>query len=183
MVIYAVVPTGGISHAKAQKIASFLDFVAARGQNTGTSPGDLAPGYLPLPQALRAQTLKAASEVLNQTGNAASKATPSASSPAASHNASPSASRPTSASALASPRRSSPPTAHGVAVSYNHPVSTGMTWIVLALIIAGAVLLAAGPTALVLSNPAARAAVARTARRASWLRRPRPIRPIRRRNL
>jgi hypothetical protein len=183
MVIYAVVPTGGISHAKAQKIASFLDFVARQGQNTGTSPGNLAPGYLPLPQALRAQTLKAASEVLNQTGNVVSRATTPAASPATSHSALPSASRPTSASASASPRRSSPPTAHGVAVSYSHPVSTGMTWIVLALIIAGGVLLTAGPTALILGSPAARAAVARTARRTGWLRRPRLIRPTRRRNL
>ena len=69
MVIYAMVPTGGISKAKAAKIALFLDNVANQGQQPGTQPGELAPGYLPLPQSLRQQTLKAADEVLNQTGN------------------------------------------------------------------------------------------------------------------
>ena len=68
MVIYALVPTGGISKTKAAKIAQFLDFVADSGQRPGALPGQLAPGYLPLTSSMRAQTLKAAQEVLDQSG-------------------------------------------------------------------------------------------------------------------
>jgi len=70
MVIYAMVPTGGIGKKKAKKIAQWLDFVANQGQVQGDLPGDLPPGYLPLTAKMRAQTLKAAKEVLDQTGNA-----------------------------------------------------------------------------------------------------------------
>jgi hypothetical protein len=69
MVIYAMVPTGGISAAKAARIAQFLDFVAGAGQTPGNSPGQLPAGYLPLPASLRAQTLAAASAVLSQSGD------------------------------------------------------------------------------------------------------------------
>jgi hypothetical protein len=69
MVIYAMVPTGGISAKKAARIAQFLDFVANLGQAPGNAPGQLPPGYLPLTAKMRAQTLKAASEVLNRTGD------------------------------------------------------------------------------------------------------------------
>ena len=69
MVIYAMVPTGGISQQKAARIAQFLDFAANQGQVPGRSPGQLPPGYLPLTSKMRAQTLKAASEVLGQTGD------------------------------------------------------------------------------------------------------------------
>lgn len=70
MVIYAMVPVSGEKPAKAAAIARFLNFVAGPGQKPGVQPGDLAPGYLPLPANLRAQTLKAASEVAAQSGNA-----------------------------------------------------------------------------------------------------------------
>jgi PBP superfamily domain len=69
MVIYAMVPTGGIPKKKAKKIAQWLDFVANQGQVQGNQPGDLPPGYLPLTAKMRAQTLKAAKEVLSQKGN------------------------------------------------------------------------------------------------------------------
>lgn len=69
MVVYAMVPTGGISKTKAAKIAQWLEFVANQGQQSGLLPGDLPPGYLPLTSAMRDQTLKAATEVLDQTGN------------------------------------------------------------------------------------------------------------------
>ena len=68
MVTYAMVPTSGLSHAKAAAIARFLDFAAGPGQTTGIGPGQLPPGYLPLPASLRAQTRKLAVEVANQTG-------------------------------------------------------------------------------------------------------------------
>ena len=83
MVIYAMVPTGGIAKKKARKIAQWLDFVANQGQVQGDQPGDLPPGYLPLTPKMRAQTLKAATEVLRQKGNGkpAPSTTPAAAAP------------------------------------------------------------------------------------------------------
>jgi hypothetical protein len=83
MVIYAMVPTSGISKAKAAKIAQWLDFVAGQGQQPGDQPGQLPAGYVPLTAGMRAQTLKAASEVLNRTGDRHAKAAPSPSAPTA----------------------------------------------------------------------------------------------------
>ncbi|HEX9032256.1 MAG TPA: hypothetical protein VF834_10465 [Streptosporangiaceae bacterium] len=71
MVIYAMVPTSGVKPAKAASIARFLDYVAGPGQTPGARPGQLAPGYLPLPANLRAQTRTAAAEVLSQSGGSA----------------------------------------------------------------------------------------------------------------
>jgi hypothetical protein len=70
MLIYAAVPTAGTPPAKAAAIARFLDFAAGAGQTPGGLPGQLPSGYLPLPDALRAQTQQAATEVANQSGNA-----------------------------------------------------------------------------------------------------------------
>jgi hypothetical protein len=153
MVIYAVVPTGGISKAKAAAIARFLDFVAGQGQTPGSSPGQLAPGYLPLPQKLRDQTLKAANEVLNQTGNPKPKPKPSATKTPT----------PTPTPTTASPTPSK--TASSIVVSFSHPDSIGMSWLVLGLLIAGLVLLAAGPAALIYGSPGARAAIGTGGRR------------------
>jgi hypothetical protein len=68
MVIYAMVPTSGTPHAKAAAIARFLNYAAGAGQKEGLRPGQLPPGYLPLPAGLAAKTRKAAIAVLNQTG-------------------------------------------------------------------------------------------------------------------
>lgn len=163
MVVYALVPTGGISRAKAAKIAQFLDYVASQGQRTGVEPGDLAPGYLPLPQSLREQTLKAAAEVLNQTGDTKK--------PAASHSPAPppsqSASKTTTPSPApsASASASGTPTAHSIAITFSRPDGTGTSWLVLSLLIAGLVLIVAGPAALVAGSPAARASIGSGARR------------------
>ena len=75
MVIYAMVPTGGISKAKAGH-RPVPQRRGHHGPDRGHCPGELAPGYLPLPQSLREQTLKAADEVLDQTGNPKPKPTP-----------------------------------------------------------------------------------------------------------
>jgi hypothetical protein len=72
MVIYAMCPTSGLSPAKAAAIARFLNFAAGAGQTPGTAPGQLAPGYLPLPASLAAQTKKLAVQVAKQTGNTSS---------------------------------------------------------------------------------------------------------------
>jgi hypothetical protein len=158
MVIYAVVPTGGISKAKAAAIAQFLDSVADQGQRPGTAPGELAAGYLPMPQSLRAQTLKAATEVLDQVGDPKPKPKPRPK-PRASASPSPSAAK------TPSPSPSPKATAHSVIVSFSRPDSTGMSWVVLALLIVGLVLLIGGPSALVYGSPGARAAAAAGARR------------------
>ena len=68
MVVYAVVPTSGTNHTKAAAIARFLDFVAGAGQHPGVQPGQLPPGFAPLPASMRAQTQKDAFDVLHQTG-------------------------------------------------------------------------------------------------------------------
>ncbi len=155
MVIYAVVPTGGISKTKAAKIAAFLDYVADQGQVSGNAPGELAPGYLPLPEALRAQTLEAAYKVLHQTGNPK---------PAPSKSPSP------KPSPSKSPKPSPSATAGPLTVSYSSADGIGMSWVVLALLVAGFVFIIAGPAALIAGSPGARAALGAGARR---LRRPR----------
>jgi hypothetical protein len=68
MVIYAAVPTSGTPHAKAAAIARFLDYAAGAGQAPGLQPGQLPPGFAPLPASMRAQTRKDAQAVLHQTG-------------------------------------------------------------------------------------------------------------------
>jgi len=150
MVIYAVVPTGGISKAKATAISRFLDFVANQGQQPGTGPGQLPVGYLPLPQSLRQQTLKAATEVLDRIGNPKPAKSPK---PTVSPTPTPSKSASPSSSSSAAA------TAHSIVVSFSQPDATGMSWTVLALLIAGLALLIAGPTALVIGSPGARAAI------------------------
>jgi ABC-type phosphate transport system substrate-binding protein len=69
MVIYAMAPTSGLSHAKAAAVARFLDFAVGPGQTPGFQPGQLPPGYLPLPASMRAETRKLAREVAAQSGN------------------------------------------------------------------------------------------------------------------
>ena len=62
---YAMVPTSGLTTAKADDIAAFLQFTCGR------RPGPeslLPPGYLPLPADLRAQTTAARTAVLAAAG-------------------------------------------------------------------------------------------------------------------
>jgi hypothetical protein len=101
MIIYAMVPTSGISHAKAKAIARFLDYVAGPGQVSGVQPGQLPPGYLPLTASMRAQTRTAAGAVLAQAGAHGTSAPGKNSSHASGQNPSPTAS--------ASPTPSDPP--------------------------------------------------------------------------
>ncbi len=68
MVHYAMAPTNGLEKGTAQKIARLLDHAAGAGQKAGTGPGTRPVGYIPLTSAMRAQTRKAAAEVLAQKG-------------------------------------------------------------------------------------------------------------------
>jgi hypothetical protein len=73
MVVYAAIPTTGLSSALAQDYASFLQFAATTGQTTGVGVGQLPPGYLPLTpanglSALASYTQAAALDVSAQNG-------------------------------------------------------------------------------------------------------------------
>ena len=93
MVIYAMVPTSGLSHAKADAISRWLRFVAGPAQQEGTAPGTLPTGYLPLTPKLRAETLTAATAVQDQTGATKSPSpSPSSTSPSSSVSPSPASS-------------------------------------------------------------------------------------------
>ena len=147
MVIYAMVPTSGLSHAKAAAIARFLDFAAGAGQTTGVQPGQLPPGYLPLPASLRARTRTLAQEVAKQSGahgggghgNSGSHPTSSPSPSSAKHGsgASPSASQP---AANSGPR---------ITLAAAHPQPAAFTRYALpALLILGGLSALAGSSAL-----------------------------------
>lgn len=175
MVIYAMVPTGGISRAKAAKIAQFLDFIANNGQRPGGSPGQLPPGYLPLPANLRAQTLAAASAVLSQTGDTPRKR-PTAVNP--SPTATPTPSRRTSASS------GTPGASQGqqgqVSLGYvtNPPPAGAARYAVPILLIAGAALALGGASGMIVGGAGTGAAARlrrlslRLARRRPWRRKP-----------
>ncbi|ROO83394.1 periplasmic binding family protein [Actinocorallia herbida] len=65
---YAEVPTNGVAAAKAKKIAAFLRHAAGPGQKPGVRPGTRPVGYVPLTAAMKAQTKKAAKDVIAQKG-------------------------------------------------------------------------------------------------------------------
>jgi hypothetical protein len=165
MVIYALVPTGGISKTKAARIAQFLDFVAGSGQRPGELPGQLAPGYLPLTSSMRAQTLKAAQEVLDQAGGST-------------HHGS-AGSVPTSAQARASASASATTTPgpagqarHRIGLGLvSNPATSGLARYALpVLLIGGCLLVAAGSAALVAGRGGAAVLTRfRGARLARWL--------------
>jgi hypothetical protein len=152
MVIYAMVPTGGTSKAKAAKIAQWLDFAANQGQQPGFGPGLLPPGYLPLTAAMRAQTLKAANEVLHQTGDKSK----------------------TAASASASPAPTPTPSTSAGTVSLGYdsnPLTAGgLRYVVPVLLIAGALLAVASSFSLAVGR-GSKALVARLGQ-FKWLKLP-----------
>lgn len=64
MISYAMVPTCGLSAAKAAAMSTFLTYTSSAAGNTiGVHPGNLAAGYLPLPVSLRTQAASAAAAV------------------------------------------------------------------------------------------------------------------------
>jgi hypothetical protein len=144
MVIYAMVPTGGIPKAKAAKIAQWLDYVAGAGQQPGYGPGELPPGYLPLTAKMRAQTLKAATEVLDQTGDKAGQSASKSPTPTPTPTATASTTPGTGASAVPT---DGPTIGLG---NVSNPTTSGIARYALpALLIAAALLAVAGAFALV----------------------------------
>lgn len=67
-VVYAGVPTSGLSREAADDYATFLEYAADQGQRYGSAVGDLPPGYLALTDPLREQTRAAARAVREQGG-------------------------------------------------------------------------------------------------------------------
>jgi hypothetical protein len=79
-IIYAAVPTNESAAAEGD-YANLISYAIGAGQTTGTTPGDLPPGYLPLPSNLVSQ---AQSVVAQLQGLASPSPSPSASSSASS---------------------------------------------------------------------------------------------------
>lgn len=63
LVTYAAVTTNTLPTAACSAYATLLDYAATDGQQSGTAVGQLPPGYVPLPTALRAETTQAARTV------------------------------------------------------------------------------------------------------------------------
>jgi hypothetical protein len=161
MVIYAMVPTGGVPKAKADLIAQWLRYVAGPGQTPGELPGQLPPGYLPLPTRLRSETLAAATAVQRQAGNPGTS-TPT---PAASATLSP------------SPTGKLPSTSPSPTISLPHvsprlttaavrdPLGAGITRYALpALLILGSLAALGGAASLTVGSPGAATTLARLRR-------------------
>jgi len=73
MVVYAAVPTSGLTSTDAKDYAELLKFAASTGQIQGPGVGQLPPGYLPLTAAdglgaLASYTMAAATDVAAQSG-------------------------------------------------------------------------------------------------------------------
>jgi hypothetical protein len=162
MVVYAMVPTSGISHTKAAAIARWLDYVAGPGEVQGTTPGQLPAGYVPLTAKMKAQTLKAAYDVLHQTGAkppGGEKGNGSGGGAGSTPSSSPSSSptKGTGSGTTPTPSTSPGPKANA---AFSSPDSSGAGRLVLPLLLViGALLALAGPTAVVLGKPGGRAAV------------------------
>ena len=169
MVVYAMVPTSGVSPAKGALIARWLRFVVGAAQTPGRLPGKLSPGYLPLPRNLRDETLKVADEVQAQKGSAGSSPTPTASptptssSSTATPSDSPSAggslsATPSPSSSLALPKVT--PRLSTVAV--RDPLSSGLTRFALPLLlIVGGLAALGGAVPLIAGSPLGQAIRAR----------------------
>ncbi|SMD15030.1 hypothetical protein [Kibdelosporangium aridum] len=67
-IVYAGIPTTGLSPATAGNYAKFLDYAAEPGQVRGYAAGQLPDGYVPLSEPLREQTRNAAKAVREQKG-------------------------------------------------------------------------------------------------------------------
>lgn len=124
MVVYAAIPTSGLTATDAQDYAAFLTFAATTGQTSGPGVGELPAGYLPLTAtddlgALQAYTLAAAADVAAQNGQVpslgtattpGSGTTPSSTSPPGSTSGSPPSSNPVSRSTVSPDQVESFPT-------------------------------------------------------------------------
>jgi hypothetical protein len=80
---YAATTPAALTTVQGHDYAALLDYAAGAGQTPGVGPGQLPPGYAPLPLALRAQTSAAAQQVRALAGiPIPTSAAPSSSAPA-----------------------------------------------------------------------------------------------------
>jgi len=81
---YAATAPAALDADAGKAYASLLRYIATDGQHSGVANGQLPPGYAPLPEALRSQTLAAAARIEQDAGKPA--ASPSAALAASSGN-------------------------------------------------------------------------------------------------
>ncbi|MGH3886486.1 MAG: hypothetical protein ACRDSZ_07925 [Pseudonocardiaceae bacterium] len=67
---YAATSPAALTEVAGRELATFLRYAAGPGQQPGILPGQLPPGYVPLPEPQRAQTLAAATIIETQAGKA-----------------------------------------------------------------------------------------------------------------
>jgi hypothetical protein len=65
MLTYAAATPETLAPADRSSYAAFIRYAVQAGQTSGTAPGQLPAGYVPLPAALKSQALSAASTILN----------------------------------------------------------------------------------------------------------------------
>jgi hypothetical protein len=73
-VVYAAVPTNQ-SAAALSAYADLIAYAAGAGQTPGVAPGDLPPGYLPLPANLQAQAMGVVAQLHGDAGASTSGST------------------------------------------------------------------------------------------------------------
>lgn len=183
-VTYAAVPTNQ-SAAALNDYAGLIAYAAGQGQTPGVAPGDLPPGYLPLPASLRAQAqgvvarlraiasptpppTQSHSPTPSTSGSppaSPGSATPPSTAPQPSSSqpgASPSQPNPTPGASASTPGLAiSPPSAQLANTATPGQGVGGIRWVLLAVVLAGAVSAALG-------------AVLRYGRVPRWLQRMRP---------
>jgi hypothetical protein len=185
-VTYAAVPTSQ-SAAALGDYANLIAYAAGQGQTPGVAPGDLPPGYLPLPASLKnqAQAVVARLRAIahptppptrshsptppsgsgSPTPSSPGSATPASTTPQPSSSqpgASPSQPSPTAGATASTPGLAiSPPSAQLTGTATPGQGVGGIRWVLLAVVLAGAVSAALG-------------AVLRYGRVPRWLQRMRP---------
>jgi len=67
-ITYAATVPSALTADQGAQFANLLEYIAGPGQVPGLAPGDLAPGYAPLPKALAAQTVTVAGDLRTDAG-------------------------------------------------------------------------------------------------------------------
>jgi hypothetical protein len=174
-VTYAAVPTNQ-SAAALKDYAALINYAAGAGQTPGVAPGDLPPGYLPLPASLATQAKTVAGELLTDAaaksgsaGSTKSSGTPTTAGQAAGAGSNTTSAGGTLAAGQATPAAGSSSSAYGInqptaelatITTRSQPVGA-VRWTLLAVALVGAVCAAGGT-------------VLRSARVPRWLHRLRP---------
>ena len=124
---YAAVAPEPLTAAERKLYTNFILYAIADGQTSGVEPGDLPPGYVPLPGALRLEALNATNAILHPPAEPSTTTTPGSSDDAftgSSTDTSPTAFNGDTATASATPSPSTTPSAGGSS-STPHPSTSG----------------------------------------------------------